>query len=176
MSSRMGRTSCAGSSRYINSSSRGQFPAPRPSVEVGLDYGDPVPLTQFDRQSDGRLVPLPAPSIDTGAGLERVCVVAQDVLSNYDTDLLRPVVDLASTISGKRYTASQADDDVSMRVIAAGGSSDDKLVSGTLTMTRQTTEEHIGAFEGAFRDGSSLRGCFTVFTDQASVELLQPCD
>ena len=66
--------------------------------------------------------------------------------------------------------------DVSMRVIAAGGSSDDKLVSGTLTMTRQTTEEYIGAFEGAFRDGSSLRGCFTVFTDQASVELLQPCD
>jgi alanyl-tRNA synthetase len=73
---------------------------------------------QFDRQSDGRLVPLPAPSIDTGAGLERVCVVAQDVLSNYDTDLLRPVVDLASVISGKRYGASQADDDVSMRVIA----------------------------------------------------------
>ncbi|MCB9661625.1 MAG: alanine--tRNA ligase [Polyangiales bacterium] len=73
---------------------------------------------QFDRQSDGRLVPLPAPSIDTGAGLERVCVVAQDVLSNYDTDLLRPVVDLASTISGKRYTASQGEDDVSMRVIA----------------------------------------------------------
>jgi alanyl-tRNA synthetase len=73
---------------------------------------------QFDRQADGRLVPLPAPSIDTGAGLERVCVVAQDVLSNYDTDLLRPVVDLASTISGKRYTASQGEDDVSMRVIA----------------------------------------------------------
>ncbi len=73
---------------------------------------------QFDRQADGRLVPLPAPSIDTGAGLERVCVVAQDVLSNYDTDLLRPVVDLASTISGKRYGASQSEDDVSMRVIA----------------------------------------------------------
>ncbi len=73
---------------------------------------------QFDRQPDGRLLQLPAPSIDTGAGLERVCVVAQDVLSNYDTDLLRPVVDLASTISGKRYGASQSEDDVSMRVIA----------------------------------------------------------
>ncbi len=73
---------------------------------------------QFDRQSDGQMKPLPAPSIDTGAGLERIAVVKQGVLSNYDTDLLRPIVDLASEISGKRYRDSQSDDDVSMRVIA----------------------------------------------------------
>jgi alanyl-tRNA synthetase len=73
---------------------------------------------QFDRQPDGELKPLPAPSIDTGAGLERLCVVGQGVLSNYDTDLLRPLVDLAAEISGKRYGASQGPDDVSMRVIA----------------------------------------------------------
>lgn len=66
--------------------------------------------------------------------------------------------------------------DISMRVIAASGSSDDNLVSGTLTMTRQTTDEHIGSFDGTFRDGGSLRGCFTVFTDRATVELLQPCE
>jgi alanyl-tRNA synthetase len=73
---------------------------------------------QFDRQSDGQMNPLPAPSIDTGAGLERIAVVKQGVLSNYDTDLLRPIVDLAAEISGKRYRDSQSDDDVSMRVIA----------------------------------------------------------
>ena len=73
---------------------------------------------QFDRQSDGQMKPLPAPSIDTGAGLERIAVVKQGVLSNYDTDLLRPIVDLASEISGKRYRDSQSDDDISMRVIA----------------------------------------------------------
>ena len=73
---------------------------------------------QFERHADGRMVELPAPSIDTGAGLERIAVVQQGVLSNYDTDLLRPVVDLASEISGKAYTRSQSDDDVSMRVIA----------------------------------------------------------
>ena len=73
---------------------------------------------QFDRQSDGQMKPLPAPSIDTGAGLERIAVVKQGVLSNYDTDLLRPIVDLAAEISGKRYRDSQSDDDVSMRVIA----------------------------------------------------------
>ena len=73
---------------------------------------------QFDRHADGHMESLPAPSIDTGAGLERIAVVKQGVLSNYDTDLLRPIVDLASEISGKRYRDSQSEDDVSMRVIA----------------------------------------------------------
>ncbi len=73
---------------------------------------------QFERHADGSMIALPAPSIDTGAGLERIAVVSQGVLSNYDTDLLRPIVDLASEISSKRYTSSQSDDDVSMRVIA----------------------------------------------------------
>jgi alanyl-tRNA synthetase len=73
---------------------------------------------QFERHADGKMQPLPAPSIDTGAGLERIAVVKQSVLSNYDTDLLRPVVNLAAEISGKRYQASQSEVDISMRVIA----------------------------------------------------------
>ena len=73
---------------------------------------------QFERHAGGKMESLPAPSIDTGAGLERIAVVKQGVLSNYDTDLLRPIVDLASEISGKRYRESQSEDDVSMRVIA----------------------------------------------------------
>ena len=76
---------------------------------------------QFDRQktSEGfRMDPLPAPSIDTGAGLERVACVLQGVLSNYDTDLLKGLVEKAATLSGKTYGATMAPDDVSMRVIA----------------------------------------------------------
>lgn len=73
---------------------------------------------QFERHEDGSITDLPAPSVDTGAGLERAAVVMQDVLSNYDTDLLRPIVDLASEISGKKYTGTQQLDDVAMRVIA----------------------------------------------------------
>ncbi len=73
---------------------------------------------QFERHQDGKMVSLPAPSIDTGAGLERIAVVSQGVLSNYDTDLLRPVVDLAAELSGKRYRSGQSEDDISMRVIA----------------------------------------------------------
>jgi alanyl-tRNA synthetase len=73
---------------------------------------------QFDRDQSGKLEPLPAPSIDTGAGLERLACVMQGVRSNYDTDLLRPIVELAARISKKSYGASLAPDDVSMRVIA----------------------------------------------------------
>jgi alanyl-tRNA synthetase len=73
---------------------------------------------QFDKQKDGKLNNLPAPSIDTGAGLERLACVLQNVVSNYDTDLLRPVVDLAASISGKKYGGTLGADDVSMRVIA----------------------------------------------------------
>ncbi len=77
---------------------------------------------QFERSIDdqGRahLAPLPKPCVDTGAGLERVSSVLQGVTSNYETDLLRALVEKASEISGKRYGGSQADDDVSMRMIA----------------------------------------------------------
>jgi len=73
---------------------------------------------QFDRAQDGTLTPLPAPSIDTGSGLERLAAVQQGVRSNYDTDLLRPVIELAATLSGKTYGGTLQPDDVSMRVIA----------------------------------------------------------
>jgi alanyl-tRNA synthetase len=73
---------------------------------------------QFERFADGRMEPLPAPSIDTGAGLERMTAVVTGVVSNYNTDLLRPIVDLASQISGKAYNGTLEPDDVSMRVIA----------------------------------------------------------
>jgi alanyl-tRNA synthetase len=76
---------------------------------------------QFERSLQNgvaRLDPLPKPSIDTGGGLERMCVAAQGKLSNYDTDLLRSLVDKASELSGKKYTRSMSPDDVSMRVIA----------------------------------------------------------
>ncbi len=77
---------------------------------------------QFERSIDGsgeaKLALLPKPCVDTGAGLERMASVLQGVTSNYDTDGLRALVAKISEISGKRYTGSQGDDDVSMRVIA----------------------------------------------------------
>jgi alanyl-tRNA synthetase len=72
---------------------------------------------QFERSGDGTLTPLPKPSIDTGAGLERMASVAQGKRSNYDTDLFQNIIRAIEKIAGKRYGAGQ-DDDVSMRVIA----------------------------------------------------------
>ena len=74
---------------------------------------------EFDRQADGTLNPLPAPSIDTGMGLERITAVIQGKLSNYDTDLFMPLLDAIGEKVGRRYGASIGDPaDVSMRVIA----------------------------------------------------------
>jgi alanyl-tRNA synthetase len=72
---------------------------------------------QFNRDAAGTLTPLPKPSIDTGLGLERVAAVLQGKQSNFDTDLLRPLIDGVASLVGKRYGAA-ADHDVSMRVIA----------------------------------------------------------
>ena len=74
---------------------------------------------QFERKAkEAPLTPLPRPSIDTGAGLERVAAVLQDVRSNYDTDLLRPLVEAAGALANKTYAPGDSDDSVSMRVLA----------------------------------------------------------
>jgi alanyl-tRNA synthetase len=73
---------------------------------------------QFERGADGALTPLPKPSIDTGAGLERMASVVQGKRSNYDTDLFQSIISAIQALAGKTYGATDRDDDVSMRVIA----------------------------------------------------------
>jgi alanyl-tRNA synthetase len=72
---------------------------------------------QFDRSADGTLTPLPAPSIDTGAGLERVTAVLQGVDSNYESDLFVPLIERAAQTIGRAYDASNPEA-VSYRVLA----------------------------------------------------------
>ncbi|MGA8183287.1 MAG: alanine--tRNA ligase, partial [Terriglobia bacterium] len=72
---------------------------------------------QFDRDEQGRMTPLPRPSIDTGAGLERLAAVLQGKLSNFDTDLFRPLIDEAASLANTEYGANH-DTDVSLRIIA----------------------------------------------------------
>jgi alanyl-tRNA synthetase len=71
---------------------------------------------QFDQHQNGSRVPLPAPSVDTGAGLERIAAVLQDVPSNYDSDLFMPLIRRAEEIVGKRY--SDGPEGVGFRVLA----------------------------------------------------------
>jgi alanyl-tRNA synthetase len=72
---------------------------------------------QFDRSADGTMTPLPKPSIDTGMGLERVAAVLQGHLSNYDTDLLRPIVERAAELIGVKVHDSERTD-VALRINA----------------------------------------------------------
>ncbi len=65
-----------------------------------------------------KLEPLPAPSVDTGAGLERVTAVLQGVKSNYETDLIRPIIEFTAKLIGKDYVYNDTEESVSMRVIA----------------------------------------------------------
>ncbi len=76
---------------------------------------------QFDRSEvepgTYKLDPLPAPSVDTGAGLERLAVVLQGVKSNYDTDLIRPIINFTSRLADRHYEP-ETQEGFAMRVIA----------------------------------------------------------
>ncbi len=71
---------------------------------------------QYNRDEQGAMHPLPAPCVDTGMGLERLAAVVQGKLSNYDTDLLQPLIQEAARLSGRHY-GDEPKDDVSLRVI-----------------------------------------------------------
>jgi alanyl-tRNA synthetase len=72
---------------------------------------------QYNRDAGGVLTPLPRPSIDTGMGLERVAAVLQGKLSNYETDLIRPIIDKASGLFHIAYGAD-ARVDTALRIVA----------------------------------------------------------
>ena len=92
-----------------------------PSTEIFWDHGDDIPggppgspdddldryieiwnlvFMQFERDSSGKMTPLPKPSIDTGMGLERVAAVMQGVHNNYDIDLFQHLIKAAAKIIG----------------------------------------------------------------------------
>jgi alanyl-tRNA synthetase len=78
---------------------------------------------QFDRDASGKLNPLPKPSIDTGAGLERLAAVLQGKISNYDTDLFVPLIKRAAELTGTSLKQelekeARAKSAASLRVIA----------------------------------------------------------
>jgi len=95
------------------------------SVDAFVEAGDQglflelwnLVFMQFDRSADGTMTPLPAPSIDTGAGLERLASVLQGVDSNYKTDLFVPLLDTAADAAGVPYDADEPRS-VSHRVLA----------------------------------------------------------
>ena len=72
---------------------------------------------QYNRKVDGSLEPLPNKVIDTGMGLERLCMALQGKKSNYDTDVFQPLIGKLGEMCGKKYGENK-DVDIAMRVVA----------------------------------------------------------
>ena len=105
-----------------------------PCSEIFYDYGETVPggppgsadqdsdryveiwnlvFMEFNRDAEGKLHPLPRPSVDTGMGLERAAALLQGVHNNYETDLFRPLIDAVHSLAGGAAT-----DPISTRVLS----------------------------------------------------------
>ncbi len=94
---------------------------PRIGVNVGnerfIELWNNV-FMEFNRLDDGRLEKLPAQSVDTGMGFERILSVLQKKSSNYDTDLFQPIFASIERLTGKRYESGPGQKDIAFRVIA----------------------------------------------------------
>ncbi len=90
--------------------------APGCDCDRFIEYWNCV-FTQYDRQEDGTLVPLPKKNIDTGMGLERVAALTQGVQTNYESDILKSLIAMVEQLTGHEYGKSKREDK-GMRIIA----------------------------------------------------------
>ena len=118
----MGNTGPCGPCSEILIDQGKSFGCGKPGCAVGCECDRYLELwnlvfMQFERNQEGEMMPLPRPSIDTGLGLERLAAVLQGARSNYETDLLRGIINRIEELSGREYSADRSTE-VAMRVIA----------------------------------------------------------
>ncbi|MBW2607208.1 MAG: alanine--tRNA ligase [Deltaproteobacteria bacterium] len=118
----MGDTGPCGPCSEIHLDRGEAFGCGKPECKLGCDCDRFLEIwnlvfMQFNRDVDGKMTPLPKPSIDTGLGLERMVSLIQDVPTNYDTDLILPIMKKAEDLSEKKIGESK-EADVAMKVIA----------------------------------------------------------
>jgi len=118
----MGDTGPCGPCSEIHMDRGEEYGCDRPDCAVGCECDRYLEIwnlvfMQFNREASGKMDPLPKPSIDTGMGLERLVALVQDVPTNYDTDLIRPVMQKVEELAEKQLGQSW-EADVAMKVIA----------------------------------------------------------
>ncbi|MGB5748596.1 MAG: alanine--tRNA ligase [Desulfobacterales bacterium] len=99
-----------------------EFGCGRPECTAGCDCDRYLEIwnlvfMQFNRDASGKMTPLPKPSIDTGLGLERMVSIIQNVPTNFDTDLIRPIIAKTEELAEK-HLGESPETDVAMKVIA----------------------------------------------------------
>ncbi len=99
-----------------------QYGCDRPDCAVGCECDRYLEIwnlvfMQFNRDASGKMTPLPKPSIDTGMGLERIVSIIQDVPTNFDTDLILPIIQKTEDLAQQRFGETR-ETDVAMKVIA----------------------------------------------------------
>jgi len=115
---------------------------------------------QFDRDASGRLTPLPKPSIDTGAGLERVTAVLQGVISNYETDLFMPLIQRAVELTDAKAelrSAGQTRASAPTRAITNPDTGHEATTKDVGTGASHVRAERRSAPEGGTHGAASLR-------------------
>ena len=108
----MGDTGPCGPCSELHIDRGEKFGCGKPDCTVGCDCDRFLEIwnlvfMQFNRDVSGKLTPLPKPSIDTGLGLERMVAVVQNVPTNYDIDLIRPIMNKVEELSEKRIGESR---------------------------------------------------------------------
>jgi alanyl-tRNA synthetase len=116
----MGDTGPCGPCSEIGIDQGPAFGCDRPDCDVGCECDRYLELwnlvfMQYNRGESGEMTPLPKPSVDTGLGLERIAAVLQGVPSNFDTDLLAPLIARVEEMAGVAYGG---ENELSFRVIA----------------------------------------------------------
>ncbi|MGA6927187.1 MAG: alanine--tRNA ligase [Desulfosarcina sp.] len=118
----MGDTGPCGPCSEIHLDRGAEYGCGRPDCDVACDCDRFLEIwnlvfMQYNRDASGSMTPLPKPSIDTGLGLERLASVIQKVDTNFDTDLILPIIRRTEVLSETAYGRSDAAD-VAMKVIA----------------------------------------------------------
>ncbi|MDO5562797.1 MAG: alanine--tRNA ligase [Synergistaceae bacterium] len=99
-----------------------EYSCGKPTCGVGCDCDRYLEIwnlvfMQYNRDAAGKLTPLPKKNIDTGMGLERLASVVQNVRTDFETDLFRPIIDKACSISGTEYGSNKLND-MAVKVIS----------------------------------------------------------